>query len=135
MIIPPVNAGITDRNREQTKKLCLMLEYEWWALRRPTDLKAEKWQIQKDGKTVFNPENGSLTLDQAVAMLTGEGWKYIGSSDQSDEGWYSPVNQSLKKSTHFPDVSGDAHDLTAALDALIAALKLAYNFDLAASER
>lgn len=113
MNIPQVNATVTDRNREQTRRIC---ELRGWVTDKEATPLCEFWQDSPAAKKTF--PNGSFTLCQVVGMLEAEDaywlWEYM--TPPRHPTGYMRAGKCLA-ATENP------HDLTAALDALIKVLE------------
>ncbi len=119
MNIPQINAGVTERNREQTKRICELLGYEY------KDTPVGCPDVLTENATATHPkkkgfvllEKRSFTLDQVVEMLEAESvvWE-----NKNDHGWVVWL-----PNENYKVVLGDSnpHDLTAAMDALIKVLE------------
>ena len=124
MTIPQVNAGATDRNREQTKRIVELLGTPVF----PDGGKVYLEDIKTD-RDILLP-NGSFTLDQVVGMLEREHVYFErhhqGQSSSTVEGWYfaqwgEPGTADYEKL--LTKTTDDPHDLTAAMNALIKVLE------------
>ena len=127
MNIPQVNAGATDHNRKQMKRICGLVGWSYG------------WQYSLDSYFANPPEdaplvklpNGSFTLDQVVGMLEGEGvawrlWHIFATQyrrvDHRTWGWGRPT-PSPRDGSEVLIETDDPYDLTAAMDALIKVLE------------
>lgn len=129
MNIPQVNAGATDRNRDQTKRICELKEllyrqhedgiHKWTTISRKVD---GGWEI------IAELPNGSFTLCQVVGMLKAEGiewrlWPIFATHyrrvDHRTWGWGRPIRDGSEVLIE----TGEPYDLTAAMDARIKVLE------------
>lgn len=128
MNIPQVNAGATNRNRDQTRRICELLGYGYT---KDVPQKSNS-RIYVTGATSSGPffvrlSSGSFTLDQVVEML-GE---FVDEDVVEFEEGFSEWRWVVKSPTDERGVqcvlgeykSRDPHDLTAAMDALIKVLE------------
>ena len=126
MSIPQINEGVTNHNRKQSQRICELKGYAYYPEAeldveyRRGDGSAIAWRGV--GKQCRLP-NGSLPLCVVVGMLEAEGiiycesrcWRFKGCC-----GWNTPEGCPCKLLSHE---YANAHDLTAAMDALIKVLE------------
>lgn len=129
MTIPQVNAGATDRNREQSEWIVKKLGYKYlphkaWVMARsylhedgaPPHAKAV-WppESSEERDNIFLP-NGSFTLCQVVGMLYAQGCYWDGDCANAGNGYWMLEYNSISDEC-------SPHDLAAAMDALIKVLE------------
>lgn len=129
-MIPQVNAGATDRNREQTKRICELKGYAYYPAHEldveyRQDTTALAWKGPGDNRRL---PNGSLTLCQVVGMLQ----EYMDAGlvrFEEDFGgkWriavFGPCDERGVQEILGEYLSDDPHSLTARMDALIKVLE------------
>lgn len=134
MNIPQVNAAATDRNREQTKRIC---ELAGWTIdaetfRGPVVVGDPAKMLNEKGERISQVENlpnGSFTLCQVVGMLERKHVYFERhhqvQSSSTVEGWYfAQWGEPGKADREMLLLKiGDPHDLTDAMDALIKVLE------------
>lgn len=138
MNIPQVNALATDRNREQTKRICELRGWECGML--GSIVYGQRLHAYGIGRTTAGQAelpNGSFALDQVVGMLEAEGCSWFPhrqTKELTDKGiaaiagvWVQDVvsqDGQGRRCHNFRELVHDfPHDLTAAMDALIKVLE------------
>ena len=118
MSIPRVNAGVTDRNREQTKRICELKGWKYDTTERYEHPKNWACAALGDWDDWRDLPEGSFTLDQVVQMLKEKDviyathiWRFLDCS-----GWGLLAGCVCKVLSHNVV---NPHDLTDAMDALI----------------
>jgi hypothetical protein len=121
--MPIVNANVTNRNREQARRICELIDRGYL----PQDgLHHEAVACGLPGTySGVGLPNGSFTLDQVVGMLEAEGWVWFWQDRPfPDSGWINTKKLSTIIKTPLTDENAyRAPDLTAAMDALIKVLE------------
>ncbi len=124
MDIPKVNAGATDRNRAQTKRICKLTG---WGYSPNYSPRPHAWRFQGWNKMLaprkIDLPNGSLTLCQVVEMLSDLKVGYWGGDRDYSGRWEREEAKFEDTSEEVILESGDPHDLTDAMDALIKLLE------------
>lgn len=141
MNIPQVNATATDRNREQTERICELAgwKYVW---KESCDPAHSGYAYIDSGagipeQNIYLP-NGSFTLDQVVGMLRERNCFWVAHQQRTDilarKGiavvggkWVRDIvstDERGRRCHDFEDLVCDfPHSLTAAMDALIKVLE------------
>jgi len=115
MKIPDVNEAATDHDRELTREIVDTLG---GVVDSPTEACFEDGPVQL--------ANGSFTLDQVMAMLGKLGVLYdqeMACYFSQETGFVYPVEGAENDGSYVREIPTEPHNLTAALEALLAALE------------
>lgn len=130
MNIPQVNVLATDRNREQTKRICDLVGADYHNSGGPQFIEARWFAPDKTYHYAQLP-NGSFTLDQVVGMSEVEGARYRSSDYYNEHNAWFTVGKDLDSGVllwgHALSEACAPHDITAAMDALIKVLEAKKN--------